>query len=106
MSSEPPSGPLGERDQLLRKYAAEIDERYKLAKSPLQQETDDRSWIVRWTVGGFCLYIILVVATVLLRGFYPSQLGDAVAIEVELLKTAIMPLMTLVLGYFFSRPNR
>ncbi len=71
-----------------------------------RKEADDRSWIVKWFVRGFCGYVLLIFVTLVLRAFFPGAFGDAVTIEVELLKTAIMPLMTLVLGYFFSRPNR
>ncbi len=106
MVDDAPGSPLGEPDRRLIRTEEQSIEAVRAGKTPQQQEADDRSWIVKWVVGGFCGYISLIVLTLGLRAWFSGSCDDAVAIEVELLKTAIMPLMTLVLGYFFSRPNR
>lgn len=73
-----------------------IDDQIKLSRANVEDKT--RSWVTRLVVGGFAVQIFFAVIAAL---FYPENL-DPVTRVIGL----SMPIITLVLGYYFGSSSR
>ena len=101
--------PSKDQAELFGQLAKELQNQTGQAKRKTdaaeKQEADDRSRIVRWTLAAFGLYLAAIVLTLFAKAIIPGHWDEAVAVEIDVLKT-IMPILTLVLGYYFSRTPR
>ncbi len=75
---------------------------------PDQTQADkDRSWIARRIITVFVVAIIGVFVLLGLQGHASGAWDTPASQAVELIKTAVLPIVTLVLGYYFgSRDNK
>lgn len=75
---------------------------------PSQTQADkDRSWIARQIITVFVTAIVGVFGLLALQGFVSGHWDAPASQAVELIKTAVLPIVTLVLGYYFgSRDNK
>lgn len=62
---------------------------------------NDRSWVTRWVVGTFLLVMIAVIAKSLFYGYDAS-----LASVVDLIKTVLIPVVTLILGHYFGQSGK
>ncbi len=81
-----------------------------IARYSTKRETDDRSFIAKLIVVAFVLSIgvfILFVGAIGISGACDAACGDrwkdAAAQITEILKSVLLPVVTLVLGFYFGR---
>lgn len=89
--------------QQVDRFGPNFDERIRAAGA--LRHGSDRSFIVRAVVSLYGISIALIVLYLLLcRGVWR---GEAVISDVEeIVKVAIMPVLTLVIGYYFGTQAR
>jgi hypothetical protein len=75
------------------------------ARTARQQE-EDRSWIARWIIRVFVIVVGTALVILALQGLLTKD-WDKVATEAtDLIKSAVLPIVTLVLGYYFGQSNK
>lgn len=84
----------------------QLQQAFSAGKTPQQQEADDRSTITRWVMWTFFAWLFAILASLICRAVFSDRWAEAVSIEIEVLKIAIIPIVTFVLGYYFSRSTR
>ncbi len=74
------------------------------AKTAAQQEADDRSQIARLIINIFVGAVAAVLILLALEGFLDRlSWPDVTTKAADLIKTSVLPVVTLVLGYYFGR---
>jgi hypothetical protein len=108
--------------------ADRVDEDRLVVKSPLEQVksslhiaeqrdreveddakrryADDRSWIAKRIMLIFTAVVGLVILLNIMRGIWTGQWDKATDASGELLKTTMLPIVTLVLGYYFGQSSK
>ena len=77
------------------------------AKSPAQLDAEDRSWIARRVVEVFYKTILGVLALLAVAGLRdPSVWSTVATTAADVIKSAVIPVVTLVLGYYFGRGGK
>lgn len=107
----PPTGPGDADVEALRRQLSEARAQFAQTATAIdrgmqQQEADDRSMITRVVIqvfgaslGGVLLVIIIVAIA---SGEYVALAEKAI----DLLKSVVLPIVTLVLGYYFGRAGK
>lgn len=72
----------------------------------VSRKNDDRSWIARRMMVIFTIVVALVIMFNLIRGFQTGQWDKAAEAIAEVLKTTMLPIVTLVLGYYFGQSSK
>lgn len=83
--------------------AREID---KKVDAFLAREAEDRSWIAKRIIGIFTGVIAGVLAILALGAGKTGDWTAAGTQAVDLIKSAVLPVVTLVLGYYFGRSGK
>jgi len=73
---------------------------------PASLADEDRSWIARRTVGVFIGAIIAYLVLLLMQGGTTGNWSDPAARAEEIIKTVVVPIVTLVLGYYFGQSRK
>jgi hypothetical protein len=85
---------------------AQVQETARAMDSGQKQEADDRSMITRVVIIVFGLsmlaVLLVLVGSAVGSGKY-EDLGDK---AIDLLKSTVLPIVTLVLGYYFGRAGK
>ncbi len=76
-----------------------------LAAAPTQVDTD-RSWITRLVLRVFAAAIAAYVLFLLLQGIVPGASTTIASATESMIKTIIVPIVTLVLGYYFGQSSK
>jgi hypothetical protein len=71
-----------------------------------RQEAEDRSKITDWVMKGFAGALVLVFVLLVLEAAMTGNWAAVVTQAVEILKSVILPIVTLVLGYYFGRASK
>lgn len=71
-----------------------------------KQEADDRSMITRVVIQVFGYSIAGVLAVIVIIAVASGQYGQVAEKAVDLLKSVVLPIVTLVLGYYFGRAGK
>ena len=75
-----------------------------LAEIVAKRHAEDRGWIAKWIVGAFLTAIgivYLIIFSAAWLGLYDWK--EAVSIALEILKSVLLPVVTLILGYYFGQ---
>ena len=72
----------------------------------LQQEANDRSRIARVVIYGFGACILLTFVPIFIGAFRSNNWHDAMLAGTDVLKSAVLPVVTLILGYYFGRASK
>lgn len=76
-------------------------------RSEEQREADDRSYITRTVMAALRYGLpITVVLLLVLSWLEPAAAPEAIKAVVEIFKSVLLPVMTLVLGYYFGRGGK
>lgn len=104
MSDSTPSTPpsLQERLSSATSQAASAVQ----AISGTSQADADRSWIARQIIKIFVTVIAAVLVLLATQGVMTGEWGTVAAQAAELIKTAVLPIVTLVLGYYFGQAGK
>jgi hypothetical protein len=71
-----------------------------------KREVADRSWIARAIIGAFLAALAAIFGLIIARAIAPGRWDEAVTLAVELFKIGLLPVVTLVLGFYFGRSDR
>jgi hypothetical protein len=72
----------------------------------IQQQEQDRSWIARSIIRMFVIVVGAALVILALQGWLTTE-WDKVATEAtDLVKSAVLPIVTLVLGYYFGQSDK
>jgi hypothetical protein len=72
----------------------------------IQQLQQDRSWIARWIIRMFVIVIAAVLVILTLQGLLNGDWTQVATEATDLIKSAVLPIVTLVLGYYFGQADR
>jgi membrane-anchored glycerophosphoryl diester phosphodiesterase (GDPDase) len=64
------------------------------------RHSKDRSFIVRWIVYLYCSSIAACLVYLIIKGIYRNE--DVFTSISEVIKVAVVPIVTLVIGYYFG----
>lgn len=70
------------------------------------QADQDRSWIARTIIWIFVGAVAGVLSLLLLRGIYTGDWETVTTQAADILKSAVLPVVTLVLGYYFGQSSK
>ncbi len=67
-----------------------------------RQEAEDRSWIAKRIIQIFVGAVAAVLILLLLQGVLKGEWSTVASQAADLIKTAVLPIVTLVLGFYFG----
>jgi hypothetical protein len=70
------------------------------------REDQDRSWIARVIIWIFTGSVAAVLAILLLQGVLTNDWDKVASQSIDLVKSTVLPIATLILGYYFGRAGR
>lgn len=76
------------------------------AMTAAEREDDDRSWIARAIIRVFVGVLAVGLATLVLNGLMTGDWQNVTTQVIDLIKSTVLPVVTLVLGYYFGRSGR
>jgi len=95
---------MDEFEEVRRELAASEDRIADVQAEGEQRRNRDRSFIVYTVVGLYAAAISLAVIYLLIRGWWSgSNVFDNL---MEIVKVAILPILTLVIGYYFGTKDQ
>lgn len=77
-----------------------------LVEAVSAREADDRSMIAKWVMRGAGASVAAVYLFLILKAWATGDWNASAQVAVEILKSVILPVVTLVLGYYFGRSGR
>jgi hypothetical protein len=101
----PPNPPPNALLQLLGTAATSAGNLAGVISSTTQADAD-RSWIARKIITIFVWVVFGVLGLLTLQGIMTGQWALVASQAAELIKTAVLPIVTLVLGYYFGQAGK
>ena len=71
-----------------------------------RREADDRSWIAKRIIGVFVAMIFAGLGILVVGAAMTDEWQNAGDQSVDLIKSTVLPVVTLVLGYYFGRSGK
>ena len=109
-AAPPSAAPAVSRAALLLSQLSELSSAVAVSAGLIPDQTQadrDRSWIARRIITVFVVAIAGVFVLLGVQGIASGAWDTSASQAVELIKTAVLPIVTLVLGYYFgSRDNK
>ncbi len=99
-------GSFADAERSLRALSEGVEATRQALASERAREADDRSWIARRVINGFAVSIACVLVPIAVGGAMTGQWSSVIAAAVDIIKSAVVPIVTLVLGYYFGRSSR
>lgn len=103
---QPPAGPETGPDQRLGVSLEHVAAALEAVRRTAEREDDDRSWIARTIIVVFVGTIVAGLSILTLEGWMTGDWTRTTAQVTDLIKSAVLPVVTLVLGYYFGRSGR
>ena len=69
-------------------------------------DDDDRSWIARMIITVFVAVIVIVLIFLAVQGYTTQNWTLAANTASDLFKSAVLPIVTLVLGFYFGKSGK
>jgi hypothetical protein len=109
-STPPATGP--DRQSALSARIARVEASVNRTIQSVAQQQDrsiqqqDRSWIARWIIRMFVIVIAAVLVILTLQGLLNGDWKQVAMEATDLIKSAVLPIVTLVLGYYFGQADK
>lgn len=71
-----------------------------------RREADDRSWIARRIIWVFVGTLVGGGLILILQGWQSGAWDKTASMAIDLIKSCVFPVVTLVLGYYFGRSGK
>jgi hypothetical protein len=101
---------MADFEALVNQAAASVTTNSQIVKNaPDDPLARQRDWIGKVIIGVFAGALLFGFAALILEGFLvPSGAGwkDVATQSTDLIKSAVLPVVTLVLGFYFGQSNR
>ena len=105
-----PVGPPSSLDQRIARLESSAGQAQQFVQqSAVRTEDQQKSWIATMIIYIFVAVVFFGQAILILRGVLSKepQAWEAVTTQsIDLIKSAVLPVVTLVLGYYFGRSGR
>lgn len=108
-AAAPPLGSIGADLQIVRNLATEADEAARTARLSVTaptQDDEDRSLFARLLVRMFITTLAVYLLFLVLQWTAPGGSPDIAARAEDMIKSVLVPIVTLVLGYYFGQSRR
>lgn len=69
-------------------------------------QQQDRSWIARQIIWMFVIAVTAVLVILALQGWLTQDWAQVATEATDLVKSAVLPIVTLVLGYYFGQSDK
>jgi heme/copper-type cytochrome/quinol oxidase subunit 3 len=102
-----PSTSLDQRIARLESSAGQVQQ--FVQQSAMRTEDQQKSWIATMIIYIFVAVVFFGQAILILRGILSKEANGWEAVttqSIDLIKSAVLPVVTLVLGYYFGRSGR
>lgn len=102
-----PSASLGERIARIESSAGQVQQ--VVQQSAMRTEDQQKSWIATMIIYIFVAVVFFGQMILILRGILSHEANSWEAVttqSIDLIKSAVLPVVTLVLGYYFGRSGR
>lgn len=83
--------------------AAQVE---RAVESAVSQAERDRSWIARWVVFGYGVALVAYFAALAIQGITEGGWANIAREAFDCIKSAILPIVTLILGFYFGRGGK
>jgi len=93
-------------DLLARASATSLETDAELDRAARQQEFRDRSAVTNIIMLVFAGALVLALVTFVIAGLFSGRWDVLAPQIVDVLKSVVLPVVTLVLGYYFGRGGR
>jgi hypothetical protein len=109
---DPPRPPPPERQSALAARIARVETSVNRAiQTVAEQQTrsveqEDRSWIAKWIIRMFVITVAAVLVILVLQGLLTKDWLQVSTEATDLIKSAVLPIVTLVLGYYFGQSDK
>lgn len=80
--------------------------RETVADEVSRREADDRSWIARRIIWVFVGTLVGGGLILILQGWQSGAWDKTASMAIDLIKSCVFPVVTLVLGYYFGRSGK
>ncbi len=70
------------------------------------RESDHRAYIVQIVMGLFAVAVVLGLSLPVVQGVRSGDWHDPMVASADLLKSVVLPIVTLILGYYFGRASK
>jgi hypothetical protein len=103
---QPPQTTQGSLEALIAATASNATQSKVLVQSTDSATDADRSRIARQIINVFVGALLLVLIMLVIQGYMANSWPAAVSQATDLLKTTLLPIVTLVLGYYFGQSGK
>ena len=107
-NSPPPQPPIDPAIlRQLEETQSQVSRDTQIVAAATQNQAErDRSWIARTIIWIFVGAVAGVLFLLLLRGLYTGDWETVTTQAADILKSAVLPVVTLVLGYYFGQTSK
>ena len=110
-TTSPQPGPRSDSDRvaMIKQRAAAMEAANQQVDEKLDIRTGDdvdRSWIARQIIHVFVGAVAIVLLLLSVQGYTSGKWSDVVSSASDLIKTAVLPIVTLVLGFYFGKSGK
>jgi hypothetical protein len=104
MAAAPSIGSLDQRIARLENTAGRIQQ--GVQRSAIQDDDRQRAWIARTIIWIFVTVVVAGLAILVAEGAVTGKWAEASQQATDLIKSTVLPVVTLVLGYYFGRSGK
>jgi hypothetical protein len=79
-----------------------VQQSSRVIDTSIAREAEDRSWIARAILLVFVISVAIVLGIFLTEGILTKEWTQVAVQAADLMKTAVLPVVTLVLGFYFG----
>jgi len=97
-----PPSPISARIDRVQAAVAQAAQALADQQERTSQEKD-RSWIARAIIRVFVVAVAAVLVILAVQGIVAREWSNVTAQATDLIKSAVLPIVTLVLGYYFGQ---
>ena len=83
-----------------------VQQSSRVIDTSLARAADDRSWIARSIIWIFSAGIGVVLVLYFIEGWQSGQWSNAASQAADLIKSVMLPVVTLILGYYFGQSHK
>jgi hypothetical protein len=102
----PPQAAADPLDSLIAAAETTATQAKGLALETEIRTAADRSWIAKLIIIVFVGALLVILVLFVIEGYATSNWSIAAAQAADLLKTTLVPIVTLVLGYYFGQTGK
>ncbi len=72
-------------------------------RRPVPSDDEQRAWIAKWIIWVFAAVVGGELVSLAVQGGLTGKWTETASLSIDLIKSTVLPVVTLVLGYYFGR---